>query len=160
MCNRRNCSRFAHPHQPIPKQQILRRTPSVAPPPSPSYLLVPPPCGRSGRRTRRRRRERRRWEARGALLGLSRGSLWALLGRCWGPLGALWKGLGGLWGLSWRQSIKIEASTFWCPPVGARKVASWGPLGPLLGRSWALLGPSWASLGPVLGLSWAILGPS
>ena len=46
------------------------------------------------------------------------------------------------------------------PPVGAQQVAPWGPLRPLLGRSWALLGPYWASLGPVLGLSWAILGPS
>ena len=32
-----------------------------------------------------------------------------------------------------------------------------GPLGALLGLSWALLGPSWGSLGPLLGLSWAIL---
>ena len=74
----RNCSRFAYPHQPIPKQQLLRSIPTVVvfgrassyprispPAPPPSYLLVPPPCGRSGRRTRRRRRERRRWEARG-----------------------------------------------------------------------------------------------
>ena len=32
-----------------------------------------------------------------------------------------------------------------------------GPLGTLLGLSWALLGPSWGPLGPLLGLSWAIL---
>ena len=32
-----------------------------------------------------------------------------------------------------------------------------GPLGALLGLSWALLGPSWGPQGPLLGLSWAIL---
>ena len=139
----KNCSRFAHPHQPIPKQQILRRTPSVvifgrasscsriSPPLPPTSILL------------------------GALSGLSRGSLGALLGRCWGPLGVLWKGLGGLLGLSWRPSIKERGVSFLRPPVGARKVASWGLLGPLLGRSWArlghLLGPSWGSLWPSWG---------
>ena len=39
-------------------------------------------------------------------------------------------------------------------------MASWGPPGPLLGTSWALLGPSWNPIGPLLGLSWAILGQS
>ena len=39
-------------------------------------------------------------------------------------------------------------------------MASWGPPGPLLGASWALLGPSWNPIGPLLGLSWAILGQS
>ena len=103
-----NCLRFAHPHQPIPQQQILRRTPSVV------------------------------------IFG--RASSCSRISPPLPPTSIL---LGALWGVS-----------FLCPPVGARKVASWGPLGPLLGRSWVLLGPSWASLGPVLGLSWAILGPS
>ena len=40
------------------------------------------------------------------------------------------------------------------PPVGAQQVAPWGPLRPLLGRSWALLGPYW------VGPSWGSLGPS
>ena len=39
---------------------------------------------------------------------------------------------------------------------------SWGPLGGLLGLSWAVWGPSWAVLGPswaVLEPFWAVLGP-
>ena len=45
--------------------------------------------------------------------------------------------------------------------------ASWAHLGPVLGPSWALLGASWGHLvpilghlGPILGSSWAILGSS
>ncbi len=71
----------------------------------------------------------------------------------WGPS---WASLGP----SWRPSIKKEGGSYFNRPLGARKIASWAPLGALLGRSWALLGPSWASLGPLLGPSWAILEPS
>eukprot|EP00959_Pyramimonas_sp_CCMP1952_P135212 2829327-Pyramimonas_sp.AAC.1 len=35
----------------------------------------------------------------------------------------------------------------------------WDPLGPLLERSWALLGPYWGDRGPILGHIGAILRP-
>ena len=46
----------------------------------------------------------------------------------------------------------------WGPPVGALKLASWGNLGALLGRSWAALGRSWAPLRPFLAALGAALG--
>ena len=43
--------------------------------------------------------------------------------------------------------------------LGAILGRSWGGLGMILGRSWAVLGCSWAALGVVLGRSWFILDP-
>ena len=104
---------------------------------------------------------------RKAILVLSWGPLGVLLGRFWdsfgrsgGLLGALLGCLRGLLGPSWTLSLKKTGDLNSCPPLGGSKMPSWGSLGPLLERSWALLGPSWGPLGPLLGLSWAILGPS
>ena len=95
------------------------------------------------------------------------GPFWGPRGASWGTLGALLGGLGALvglfgevWEVSWGHlgghRSKKGVFFFIAPSSGPEK----SPLGALLGRSLALVGPSWASLGPVLGLSWAILGPS
>ena len=50
--------------------------------------------------------------------------------------------------------MKKDGGSYFGPPLGARKIASWAPLGALLGalrdvlgallgRSWGRLGPSW-----------------
>ena len=80
-----------------------------------------------------------------------------------GPQGFLLGQSWERWGPSWVHIGGHRSKMMWIlsrPPVGAFKWASWGALGALLGRSWALLGPSWAPLGLLLGPSWAILEPS
>ena len=62
-------------------------------------------------------------------------------------------------GPCWASWVKKDGGANSGPPLGGSQMASWGPLGPLLGVSWALLGPSWSPLGALLGLSWAILRP-
>ena len=141
-------TRFAYPHQPIPKQPLSRRALVIG-----SCRSVVPARARGGRRERRltrrarRRRRRRRvnirtsaivrsgsvWEAswghRRALLGTCWkslgpywGSLEALLGRSWGSLGAFLAALEALLGTSWRLSVKREGSfSSVSPLVGALK---------------------------------------
>ena len=75
------------------------------------------------------------------------GASWGFFGASW-ILRASWR-LGGLLGSpgrllgpSWRPSLKKEGGFFLAPPpVRAFKWASWGSLGALLGRSWALQDP-------------------
>ena len=81
--------------------------------------------------------------------GPSWGSLGALLGPSWRPWRPSWGHLGG-------HRSKEGGVTDSDPPVGAFRIASWGPLGALLGALGPVLGPSWALLGP----SWAILEPA
>eukprot|EP00959_Pyramimonas_sp_CCMP1952_P297050 6214439-Pyramimonas_sp.AAC.1 len=80
----------------------------------------------------------------------------------WGSPGVL----GALLGLSWRvwgpPSVfsgmpegPLGAVLDPPAPIGGPKVPRPGPYGPLLGRSWAPMGPL-----PLSGLSWAVLGPS
>ena len=88
------------------------------------------------------------------------GGVLGLFGGSGGLLGALLRCLRGLLGPSWTLSLKKRGVLNSDRPLGGSKMLSWGPLGPLLERSWAHLGPSWGPLGPLLGLSWAILGPS
>ena len=120
-----NSSRFAHPHQPIPEQQLFRSIPTVE-----AYPLQ-------------------------GFAGVCRVFAGVFAGDCRGGAGTPGRS-GGLLGPSWERSSKTGESTYQGLPVGARKVASWGPLG----RSWArlgpLLGPSWDSLGP----SWGLLEAS
>ena len=84
------------------------------------------------------------WVARGSLLG-PRGASLGHLGSC-GPLGLLeasWA-LGVSWAPPGAILEAIDQKRGWFffrPPVGAFKWASWGSLGALLGRSWALQDP-------------------
>ena len=117
---------------------------------------------------------RRSWASLGGLLeasweplGASWGSLGGLLEASWGPLGASWAPLGALlgrswepWGRSWGhlggdRSTKGGSLISFAPPERLKSF-----LGPLLGRSVALLGPSWDPLWPLLGLSWVLSEPS
>ena len=117
------------------------------------------------------------WEASRGLVEGSFEASWGPSGASLGPLVGLlgasgelsrasWRPLGASWAPPGAILEAIDQKRWWVggfflrPPVGAFKWASWGALGALLGRSWALLGPSWAPLGALLGLSWAILGPS
>ena len=107
-------------------------------------------------------------------VGILSGLFWGILGPSWSSLGRVGVilGLGTLLGLSWGplgspgeplgailEAINQMRGGNVRPPSGAIKVAAWGALGALLGRSWAVLGPSCGPLGPLLELSWAILGP-
>ena len=71
---------------------------------------------------------------------------WGPRGACWSTLGAVLGGLGALvelfgevrgvyWGHLEGHLSKKGGVLFLRPPVGARKVGSWCPLGPLFGRS-------------------------
>ena len=42
--------------------------------------------------------------------------------------------------------------------LGRFPIHAWSYLGPILGLSWGLLGPSWGHLGAILGQSWSLLG--
>ena len=90
-------------------------------------------------------------------------SLWELLGAIWGLLGGssgrFWSLLGvfglslGPWGSSCSHLGGHRSKRRGPCCSRARKVASWDPVGTLLGRSLRPLGPSWGSSGPLLRLS-------
>ena len=97
-----------------------------------------------------------------ALVDLSSGSLGALLGLSWALLGPSWGPQGPLLGLSWGILEAIDQKRrelFFGSPLGARKLASRGPLGDPLGALGAVLGPSCAPLGALLDHIGAILRP-
>ena len=80
------------------------------------------------------------------------------MGRSWGPLGALLAALEPLLGQSWRPSIKKGWILLGSPCQSLQMSLlgrSWGALGALSGALGALLG-SWGPLGPLLGPSWAL----
>ena len=84
------------------------------------------------------------------LLGPSWGRLGALLGLSWGPLGGLGASPGAI-----LEAIdrKKGVDSFRVPP----SEPSNEPRGALLGRSWALLGPSWGYIESLLGPSFLIV---
>ena len=126
-----NSSRFAHPRQPIPEQQLFRSIPTVVVFGRASSYPCIYPAG----------------VCRG-LQGLCRGLCRGLQGGGRDPW-EVWRSLGAILG-----AIEQNRGEHLSGPPRR------GPKSRLLGPSWSLLGPSWASLGPLLGLSWAILGPS
>ena len=116
------------------------------------------------------------------------GPSWEALGTSWEPLGASWGHLGTILDPSWNVFEHLGAS--WAHlgnilgPLGAilganllhdtlyvqKPIKTIGfstflaillePLGPILGASWSILGPSWEHLEPILGASWCFLRPS
>ena len=117
-------------------------------------------------------------QRRGGLTGSPRRDpKYCLLEASWAPLGASWSHPGALlgqfsrplrpsWGSFRSLGGPLEAileaidqkgvDSFSLPPSGPSN----GPLGALLGCSWALLRPSWGNLVPLLGASWDILESS
>ena len=94
-------------------------------------------------------------EASGTLLGLSWGALEALLGLSRALLGPYLGRYGAPLGLLLEAIDEKKGGAYLLTSLGARKIASWGPLGALLGD----LGRSWGRLGALLGPSWGgVLG--
>ena len=84
------------------------------------------------------------------------GCSWAALGRSWAALGGSRAALGRSWPILGRSWAAVGRSWAALGPLLGRSWALLAALGPLWGRSWPLFGQSW----PLLGRSWAALGRS